>query len=75
VRLAGRAKIEQGAFIGIGATVLPRITIGYESVIGAGAVVIDDIPPMTTAVGVPARPIKHATADEETAAMLLPARV
>ena len=75
VRVAGRVIIEPGAFIGIGATVVPKLTIGCESIVGAGTVVIDDVPPMTTVVGVPARQIDSAAADEEVAAMLLPARV
>lgn len=74
VRIGGRAKIESGAFIGIGATVIPNITIGCESIIGAGSVVIDDVRSMATVVGVPAHPIKLATATDDEAAMLLPAR-
>lgn len=73
VRLAGRVKVESGAFIGIGATVVPNVTIGIEAIVGAGAVVTADVDPLTTVVGVPARPIKTAAADEEVAAMLLPA--
>lgn len=72
VRIAGRVKIEPGVFIGIGATIVPKVTIGCEAVVGAGSVVIDDVPPMATVVGVPARQIKRASADEETAAMLMP---
>ena len=75
VRIAGRVKVEPGVFVGIGATIVPKVTLGCESIIGAGAVVTDDIPPMATAVGVPARPIKAASASEEMAAMLLPADV
>ncbi len=75
VRIAGRVKVESGVFVGIGATVIPKITLGCEAIIGAGAVVIEDVPPLATVVGVPARPIKLAGADEDTAAMLLPARV
>lgn len=75
VRIAGRVKIESGAFVGIGATVVPRTTIGYESIVGAGTVIIEDVPPMATVVGVPGRQIKSAEADEEIAAMLLPATI
>ena len=75
VRIAGRVSVEPGAFIGIGATVVPKITIGCESIIGAGTVVIDDVPPMSTVVGGPARQIHSGAADEEIAAMILPARV
>lgn len=57
-RLAGRVTVESGAFVGIGATVTQSLRIGYESVIGAGAVVIRDVAPMTTVVGVPARETK-----------------
>jgi sugar O-acyltransferase (sialic acid O-acetyltransferase NeuD family) len=73
VRVAGRVKIEPGAFVGIGATVVPKVTIGCESIVGAGAVVIEDVPPLATVVGVPARPVRLASADEEVAAMILPA--
>lgn len=73
VRVAGRVKIEAGAFVGIGATVVPKVTIGCESIVGAGAVVIEDVPPLATVVGVPARPVRLASADEEVAAMILPA--
>ncbi len=74
VRIAGRVKIEPGAFIGIGATIVPKVTVGCESIVGAGAVVIEDVPALATVVGVPARPVKLATASEDVVAMLLPAR-
>jgi sugar O-acyltransferase (sialic acid O-acetyltransferase NeuD family) len=75
VRIAGRVKVEPGVFVGIGATVVPNVTLGYECIVGAGAVVTENVPPLTTVVGVPARPVKHAAASEDVAAMLLPARV
>ncbi|NLG42741.1 MAG: acetyltransferase [Phycisphaerae bacterium] len=74
VRIGGRVKVESGAFVGIGATVVPKVTIGCESITGAGAVVTADVPSMATVVGVPARPVKLASASEDLAAMLLPAR-
>ncbi len=58
VKLAGHVTAESGAFIGIGATVIQNVRIGYDSVVGAGSVVIDDVAPMTTVVGVPAKVIK-----------------
>ena len=58
-RLAGRVTVESGAFVGIGATIIQSIRIGYEAVVGAGAVVTQDVAPMSTVVGVPARPIKQ----------------
>jgi len=51
--------IEDDAWIGAGAIILPGITIGRGAVVGAGAVVTRDVPPYTIVVGVPARPIKQ----------------
>lgn len=75
VRIAGRVKVEPGVFIGIGATVVPKVTLGCESIIGAGSVVLEDVEPMATVVGVPARTIKLAGGADDFAAMLLPAAV
>lgn len=50
--------IEDKVWIGIGATVLPGVTIGYGSIIGANSVVTHDVPPMTVVGGNPARFIK-----------------
>lgn len=57
--IAGNVQVGAGAYIGAGATLIDRVKVGEWSVIGAGAVVIDDIPAHVTAVGVPARVIKH----------------
>ena len=56
--LGGEVAVEEGAFVGIGASVIPRIRLGSWSRIGAGAAVVNDIPPGVTVVGVPARPLK-----------------
>lgn len=50
--------IEDGVWIGFGALVLPGVTIGKKSIIGAGSVVLKDIPPYCIAVGNPCTPIK-----------------
>lgn len=50
--------IEDDVWIGAHAVVLPGVTIGKGSVIGAGAVVTSDIPAYSVAVGIPARVIK-----------------
>lgn len=71
-RLAGRVTVESGAFIGIGATVLQCLRIGCEAVIGGGAVVIRDVEPMTTVVGVPARVVHAAPGYSEFTDMLTP---
>jgi len=51
--------IEDNCDIGIGAIILPGVTIGKVAIIGAGAVVTKDIPPYSVAVGVPAKVIRH----------------
>ena len=62
------------ASIGIGATIVPSVTLGCEAIIGAGSVVLEDVPSLATMVGVPARPIRLAGASEDEVAMLLPAQ-
>jgi acetyltransferase-like isoleucine patch superfamily enzyme len=46
--------LEAGVSVGANATVLPEVTVGQNSFIAAGAVVTDDMPPDTLAVGAPA---------------------
>ncbi len=58
--LAGRVSVGSGALIGLNATILPCLHIGEEATVGAGAVVINDVPAHATVVGVPARVIKPA---------------
>jgi len=50
-------KIEQDAFIGPGAIILPNVTIGRGAVVTAGSVVTQSVPPMTLVQGNPAVPI------------------
>ena len=52
-------KIEDGVWIGGGAIILPGVTIGRNSVIGAGSVVTRSIPENCVAVGNPCRVIKQ----------------
>ncbi len=70
VRLAGHVTLESGAFIGIGSTVIQNVRIGFEAIVGAGAVVTCNVDPMTTVVGVPAREIKSAPSADEFASLL-----
>ena len=50
--------IEDNVIIMTGAVVVGDITIGHDSIIGAGSIVIDDISPYSLVVGVPGRVIK-----------------
>jgi len=51
----GRAQVGRRAFLGLGAIILPDVTVGDDAVVGAGAVVTKDVAPGCTVVGVPAR--------------------
>lgn len=54
----GPTRIGAMAWIGMGACVLPGVTIGEGCVVGAGAVVTGDLEPWTVAAGNPARPLR-----------------
>ena len=45
-------------FIGGGCTILPGVTVGDESIVAAGAVVMTDVPPRSVVAGNPARVIR-----------------
>lgn len=57
--LSSPVSICDGVWIGSGAIINPGVTVGLNSVVGAGAVVTKDIPPNCVAVGVPAKVIKE----------------
>jgi len=56
--------IEKGVIVGAGATVLGNITVGEYSKIGAGSVVIDDVPPNSTVVGIPGTVVGQELSEE-----------
>lgn len=58
VNVSGNDLIEEGVMMGSGSTVIQGKKIGKGSIIGAGAVVVNDIESFSTAVGVPAKVIK-----------------
>lgn len=51
----GRVRILDKCFIGAGAVILPRVTVGPCAIVGANAVVARDVPPGTVVAGNPAR--------------------
>lgn len=54
----GKIIIEDNVWIGAGATILSNVTIGTGSIIAAGAVVREDVPPYSIVGGVPAKLLK-----------------
>jgi len=57
-------RIGRGAWIGAGAIVLPGVTVGERSVVGAGSVVTHDVAPLTVVAGNPARLIRRIEESE-----------
>jgi acetyltransferase-like isoleucine patch superfamily enzyme len=54
-----RVLVKRGADIGTGAVLLPGITVGADAIVGAGAVVTDDVPDRAIVAGVPARLLRY----------------
>lgn len=53
-----RTYVKKGASIGANATILPGVTLGENCMVGAGSVVINDVPPNAVVIGNPAKIIK-----------------
>jgi len=58
-----RTEVKDGVSIGAGSVIVCGITLGEYCVIGAGSVVIKDVPPYSLVVGCPARVIKKVGKD------------
>lgn len=57
--LCGRVTVMENTWIGANATVNPRLKIGKNSIVGAGAVVVRDVPDNVIVTGVPAKILKR----------------
>lgn len=55
IRRAAPVVIEDDAWIGVKATVLPGVTVGRMATVGANSLVLQDVPPRAVVLGVPAR--------------------
>ena len=57
-------RLEDNVRVFVNAVVLPGVTIGRNSVVGAGAVVTRDVPPDVVIMGNPARVVEHLAGEE-----------
>jgi acetyltransferase-like isoleucine patch superfamily enzyme len=51
--------IREGASIGTGATILSKVSVGKNSIVGAGSVVTHDVPANAVAAGCPAKVLRY----------------
>jgi serine O-acetyltransferase len=63
--------VEDWVVIGAGATVLGPVTIGHNSRIGSGSVVVTSVPPHSTVVGIPGRVVEGEAARREAHAHII----
>ena len=66
-------KVRRGVMISAGAKIFGNVVIGERAKVGGGAVVVTDVPPHTTVVGVPAKPVGQAR--EEVPALEMDQRI
>ncbi|NHN26155.1 acetyltransferase [Flavobacterium jejuense] len=59
VNISGEVLIGERVYVGTGAKIINQLSIGVNTVVGAGAVVSRSLPENCTAVGIPAKPIKY----------------
>jgi acetyltransferase-like isoleucine patch superfamily enzyme len=62
----GNVCIHHDTWVGAGAIILPGVIVGEHSIIGAGAVVTEDVPPFSIVAGVPAKVIRAIKFPEGT---------
>ncbi len=65
VNISGAVNLEECVNFGTGGAIIQGLRIGKNTIIGAGSVVVKDLPANCTAVGIPARPIKFHNLNEK----------
>ncbi|MEJ2046848.1 MAG: serine O-acetyltransferase [Dehalococcoidia bacterium] len=65
-RVKRHPTLKDNVMVGVGAQLIGDITIGENSKVGAGSVVIDSVPPNATVVGVPGRVVAVRNPDTDT---------
>ncbi len=63
--LAGSVFIGEGTSIGIGSSIIPNISIGKWTIVGAGTVVIRDVPDHAVVVGNPGKIIRYNSTEND----------
>jgi acetyltransferase-like isoleucine patch superfamily enzyme len=58
----GAVELKEGCWIGVGAVILPGVTIGKNAVVGANAVVTKSVPDYAVVAGIPARIVRQRDA-------------
>ncbi len=58
--------LEDGVTVGANATLIGAVTVEENASVGAGSVVVEDVPPGVTVAGVPAKPIEPTRSDRST---------
>lgn len=62
--------LKRGVVVGAGAKVLGNITLGSYSKVGAGSVVVNDVPDRATVVGIPGRVVLQKVLDEDSGILM-----
>ena len=65
VSVGGGVQVGKGCLLGMGSQIYQYRTIGPGATVGMGSAVVSDVPPNTTVIGVPARPLPSATQENE----------
>jgi acetyltransferase-like isoleucine patch superfamily enzyme len=58
--------VRKGASVGSGSTILSKVTIGENAIVGAGSVVTKDVPPNSIVAGNPAKFLRFISEEKET---------
>lgn len=66
----GDTVVSHDVWIGTGAVIMPGITLGDGAIVGAGAVVINNVSPYTVVAGNPAKIVRQRFSDQEIALLL-----
>lgn len=66
VNISGCTEMKKGVELGTGSKIIQGKTIAENTIVGAGAVVVRDMPPNCTVMGVPAKPVKFSGGGTKT---------